>query len=75
MNKLLEQTIEQAQKMLEQSKDWQQTYERISKILTENQALLDQFYKQVKNYEAIQFYLSDVPSTPADTILIQARYQ
>ena len=75
MNKLLEQTIEQAQKMLEQSKDWQQTYEEISKTLTENKALLDQFYKQIKRYEAIQFYLSDVPSTPADTILIQARYQ
>ena len=75
MNKLLEQTIEQAQKMLEQSKDWQQTYEEISKILTENKAPLDQFYKQIKRYEAIQFYLADVPSTPADIILIQARYQ
>lgn len=75
MNKLLEQTIDQAQKMLEQSKDWQQTYEEISKTLTENKAQLDQFYKQVKNYEVIQFYLSDVPSTPSDTILIQARYQ
>ena len=75
MNKLLEQTIDQAQKMLEQSKDWQQTYEEISKTLTENKPQLDQFYKQVKNYEVIQFYLSDVPSTPSDTILIQARYQ
>ena len=75
MNKLLEQTIDQAQKMLEQSKDWQQTYEEISKTLTENKALLDQFYKQIKRYEAIQFYLSKVSSTPADTILIQARYK
>lgn len=75
MNKLLEQTIDQAQKMLEQSKDLQQTYEEISKMLTENKTPLDQFYKQIKRYEAIQFYLADVPSTLADTILIQARYQ
>ena len=75
MNKLLEQAIEQAQKMLEQSKDWQKTYERISKTLAGNKALLDQFYKQIKKYERIQFYLSEVPSTPADTILIQVRYQ
>ena len=75
MNKLLEETIAQAQKTIEQSKDWNRIYEDQAKILTENKELLDQFYKQVKNNEGIQFYLAEVSTTPPAIFKIQAKYQ
>lgn len=75
MKKLLEQTIEQSQKIISQSKDWQQTYEQQANILTENKALLEQFHKQIKNYEHLQFYLAEVSTTPPNIFTVQARYQ
>lgn len=73
MKKLLEQTIEQSQKIISQSKEWQQTYEQQANTLTENKSLLDQFYKQIKQFEAIQFYLTKVSPTPPNIFTIQAR--
>lgn len=73
MKKLLEQTIEQSQKIISQSKDWQQTYEQQANILTENKPLLDQFYKQIKQFEVIQFYLTKVSPIPPNIFTIQAR--
>ncbi len=75
MNKLLEETITQAQKIIEQSKDWKQTYEEQAKTLTENKPLLDQFYKEVKEFERIQFYLVEVNPTLPNIFTVQARYQ
>ena len=76
MNKLLEETITKAQETIEQSKDvWNKTYEEQAKILTENKELLDQFYKQVKSYEGIQFYLTEVSTTPPTIFKVQAKYQ
>ena len=43
--------------------------------MLENKQLLDQFYKEVKNYEHLQFYLTKVISTPPDIFTVQARYQ
>lgn len=73
--KILQNSIEQAQKIISQSKDWQQTYEEQSKILIDNKTLLDQFHKQIKSYEAIQFYLVEVNPTQDNIFTIQARYQ
>lgn len=75
MNKLLETTIEQAQKTIEQSKDWNKTYEEQAKILTENKSLLDQFYKEVKQFEGIQFYITEAHPTQDNIFTVQARYQ
>lgn len=76
MNKLLEETITKAQETIEQSKDvWNKTYEDQAKVLTESKELLDQFYKQVKSYDRIQFYLAEVSTTPPAIFKIQARYQ
>lgn len=73
--KILQNSIEQAQKIISQSKDWQQTYEEQAKTLIDNKPLLDQFHKQIKSYEAIQFYLVEVNPTQDNIFTIQARYQ
>ena len=73
--KLLQGTITQAQKVLEQSKDWNKTYEEQAKILADNKELLDHFYKQVKKYEGIQFYLTEVKTTQPSIFILQARYK
>ena len=75
MNKSLETTIEQAQKTIEQSKDWNKTYEEQAKILTEKKSLLDQFYKEVKQFEGIQFYLTEVHPTQDNIFTVKAIYQ
>lgn len=75
MNKLLETTIERAQKTIEQSKDWNKTYEEQAKILTEKKSLLDQFYKEVKQFEGIQFYITEAHPTQDNIFTVQARYQ
>lgn len=75
MNKLLEQTIEQSQKTISQSKDWNKTYEEQIKILNENKPLLDQFLKEIKEFEGVQFYLMEVSTTLPAIFKIQARYQ
>lgn len=75
MNKVLEKQIEQSLETMEQSKDWQKTYEEQQKILTENKQLLDQFYKSIKNYEHLQFYLVEVKPTEDNIFTVQARYK
>lgn len=73
MNKILEKQIEQLLKTMEQSKDWHKTYEEQAKILTENKQLLDQFYKSIKNYEHLQFYLVEVNPTQDNIFTVQAK--
>lgn len=75
MNKILEQTIEQTQKTLEQSKDWEQTYEKVVEVLTENKTLLDQFYKQIKNYDYLQFHLVKVTPEQDNIFTVEAKYK
>ena len=75
MNKVLERQIEQSLKTMEQSKDWNKTYEEQQKILTENKQLLDQFYKSIKNYEHLQFYLVEVSPAEDNIFTVQARYK
>lgn len=75
MNKVLEKQIEQSLKTMEQSKDWQKTYEEQTKLLTENKQLLDQFYKSIKNYEHLQFYLVEANQTEDNIFTVQARYK
>lgn len=73
MNKVLEETITKAQETIEQSKDWNKTYEEQAKVLTEKKQLLDQFYKEVKQFEGIQFYLTRVFPNLPDIFTVQAR--
>ena len=73
MNKSLETTIEQAQKTIEQSKDWNKTYDEQLKILTEKKELLDKFHKDIKEFEGIQFYLVGAGATQDNIFTIQAR--
>jgi len=75
MNKVLEKQIEQSLKTMEQSKDWNKTYEEQAKALTENKQLLDQFYKTIKNYEHLQFYLVGVNPEQDNIFTVQARYK
>ena len=71
--KLLEETITQAQKTIEQSKDLFKPYEEQQKALTEKKELLDQFHKQVKEFDGIQFYLVGVNQAQDNIFTIQAR--
>ena len=71
--KILQNSIEQAQKIISQSKDWQQTYEEQSRVLIDNKTLLDQFHKQIKSYEAIQFYLVKVNPTQDNIFTIRGK--
>lgn len=71
--KILQNSIEQAQKLISQSKDWQQTYEEQSKTLIDNKPLLDQFHKQIKQFEEIQFYLVEVNPTQDNIFTIRGK--
>lgn len=73
--KLLQETIEQSQKTLSQSKDWQAVYATQAEIMQNNQELLKQFYKSIKGYEHLQFYLMEVCPKPPAIFKIIAKYQ
>lgn len=76
MNEILEKTIEKAQHTIESTKyALNKTYEEQAKILTESKELLDQFYKQVKNYEHLQFYLTEVSTTPPAIFKVKVKYK
>ena len=75
MNKVVEKQIEQSLKVITEDKDWCKPYEEQIKILSENKPLLDQFSKEVKEFEGVQFYLMEVSTTPPAIFKIQARYQ
>ncbi len=74
MRKILEQKIEQAQKIISKSKEWQVLYDKQANTMLENKQLLDQFYKEVKNYEHLQFYLTEVSPTLPNIFTIQVKY-
>lgn len=73
MNKVLEKQIEQSLKIMEQSKDWNKTYDEQLKILTEKKELLDKFHKDIKEFEGIQFYLVGAGATQDNIFTVQAR--
>lgn len=73
MNKLLEETITKAQETISQAKDWNKPYEEQLKVLTEKKELLDQFYKTIKEFDGIQFYLVGVNQAQDNIFTIQAR--
>ena len=73
MNKLLEETITQEQETINQSKSWSKTYEEQLKILTDHKPLLDQFHKDIKEFEEIQFYLVGAGVTQDNIFTVQAR--
>lgn len=75
MNKVLEKNIEQSLKVMEQSKDWNKTYDELLKILTDKKELLDKFHKDIKEFEGIQFYLVGAGATQDNIFTVQARYQ
>lgn len=75
MNKILEKQIEQSLKVITEDKGWCKPYEEQAKVLSENKSLLDQFSKEVKEFDGIQFYLMEVNPTPSAIFKIQARYQ
>lgn len=72
--KILKNSIEQAQKIIDQSKDWQQIYEQQANTMLDNKQILDKFYKEVKNYEHLQFYLTEVNPTPPNLFTVQVKY-
>ena len=72
--KLLEETITKSQETISQSKEvWNKTYEEQAKALTEKKPLLDQFYKEVKQFEGIQFYLTRIFPNLPNIFTVQAR--
>lgn len=73
MNKVLEKQIEQSLKQMEQSKDWNKTYDEQLKTLTEKKELLDKFHKDIKEFEGIQFYLVGAGATQDNIFTVQAR--
>lgn len=76
MNKeTLEKQIKQSLRVMEQSTDWSKTYEEQLKILNDKKPLLDQFHKDIKEFEGIQFYLTEVHPTQDNIFTVQARYQ
>ena len=66
--------IEQTQKILEANQDWKAQYANMASAMLENQELLKKFYKDIKNYEHLQFYLTGVTTTPPITYEISVRY-
>ncbi len=73
MNKVLEKQIEQSLKIMEQSKDWNKTYDEQLKTLTEKKELLDKFHKDIKEFEGIQFYLTRIFPNLPNIFTVQAR--
>lgn len=74
MNKeTLEKQIKQSLRVMEQSTDWSKTYEEQLKILNDKKPLLDQFHKDIKEFEEIQFYLIGARPTQDNIFTIQAR--
>lgn len=74
MNKVLEETISQTQKTITDNKEWQATYEKQANILLENREVLKKFYKSIKDLEHLQFYITEVITTPPTLFKITIRY-
>lgn len=72
--KIFKETIEQTQKILEENQDWKAQYANMANIMLENQEVLKKFYKDIKDYEHLQFYLVGVTTNPPITYKISVRY-
>lgn len=72
---LLNSVIENAQKTIEQSKDWHVKYDKQVNAMLDSRPLLDQFKikRLTKEYSALQFYLNEI--TQPDLITITAKYK
>ena len=72
---LLNSVIENAQKTIEQSKDWHVKYDTQVNIMLDSRQLLDQYKikRLTKEYAALQFYLNEV--TQPDLLTITVKYK
>ena len=76
MQKILESRIEQVHKILEQNKEeWQTTYDKEADVILDNRNLIDQFTRSCRNIEHLQFYLTEVSTTPPSIFKIVVRYK
>ena len=76
MQKILESRIEQVHKILEQNKEeWQTTYDKQADVILDNRNLIDQFTRSCRNIEHLQFYLTEVSTTPPSIFKITVRYK
>lgn len=72
--KLLKETMEKTQRTIEESKEWQDYYNKQVKVMLEQKEMLKQFYKTCKNYDYLQFHIVEVNHNPPHQIKIQVRY-
>lgn len=57
---ILKDTIEETQKTIEQSQDWQAKYEMQVNAMLDNRTIIEEFKKLTKDYEHLQFYLNEI---------------
>jgi hypothetical protein len=75
-DQILKDTIEQTQKIIKQSKDWQINYDEQVNAMLDNRTVIDQFRKSTKEYETyLQFYLTKVKATTPDLLTITTKYK
>lgn len=70
----LKEMIEQTQKIMNENKDWKAQYSNLAQAMWENQELIKKFYREIKDYEHLQFYLTDVSTTPPITYTVSVKY-
>ena len=73
-DKKLKEIIEQTQKICEENKDWKVQYANMANAMLENQELIQKFYREIKNYEHLQFYLTGVSTTQPTIYTISVKY-
>jgi hypothetical protein len=75
-DQILKDTIEQTQKIIKQSKDWQTKYDEQVNAMLDNRTVIDQFRKSTKEYETyLQFYLTKVKASAPDLFTITTKYK
>lgn len=72
-DKLLKQ-IEHTQKKMEQNQEWKSTYDKHASVLLESRNLLEEFSKNCKEYQHLQFYLAEISPTQGDLLAILAKF-
>lgn len=65
--------IEFTQRMLE-NPEWISTYDKIAKEMLDNKSLIQEFYKDCKQYEHLQFYLTDIMPNQVDLFKVEVKF-
>lgn len=73
-DKKMKEIIEQTQKICEENKDWKVQYANMANAMLENQELIKKFYREIKDYEHLQFYLTGVSTTQPTIYTISVKY-